>query len=240
MKTKLLTLMLILLALPAFAEQRPRPLGSDSRIKHVIYNPNEIYEIKSTFGYQTTIEFSESESIQVASIGDSIAWQVVPMGNRVFLKPVEPNPRTNLTVITNKRTYYFNLSTIDARVVSDMTYLVRFEYSNAAFTSNGAFKPKLPDAYNFNYKLKDDKKSGLVRAFDDGDFTYLQFKSTSDLPAIFWIDSSGKESIVNYRIQGPYVVVERVVDKLLLRRGGIVGTVIRKKAKNNSGYLSSN
>ncbi|MBL7684836.1 MAG: mating pair formation protein, partial [Deltaproteobacteria bacterium] len=69
MKTKLIAFALTLFAFPAMASQDPRPLGTDSRIRHVMYSPNEIYEVKATYGYQTTLEFSDSETVQVASIG---------------------------------------------------------------------------------------------------------------------------------------------------------------------------
>ncbi len=232
---------LTLLALPllmmnqSMASQNPRPLGSDPRIRHIMFNPNEVYEIKATYGFQTTIEFSGSETIQVASIGDSIAWQVIPVENRLFLKPVEQNPRTNLTVVTNKRTYYFSLSTAGS---VGSTYLVRFEYPQNNVLSLGGKPTQSPADYNFRYKLKDNKNSGFLRAFDNGEFTYLQFKSLSDLPAIFWIDSNKNESIVNYRIEGPYVVIERVADRFVFRKGKIVGTLINKtpplKIKTNS------
>src|SRR5262249_17217689 len=113
--------------------------------------------------------------------------------------------------------------------ISDMTYLVRFEYpKDLSAPPNEVFKARSPAEYNFSYELKKDKKSGLLRAFDNGEFTFLQFKDLSDLPAIFWVDSDKKESVVNYRIEGPYVVVEQVADQLLFRRGKVVGSLINK------------
>jgi len=215
-------------AYSSWALQVPRALGSDGRIQHVMYNPNEVYEIKATYGYQTTIEFSEQETIQVASIGDSIAWQVIPVQHRLFLKPVEQNPKTNLTVVTNKRSYYFNLSTVSPNLISDMVYLVRFEYPSTLNGNPEVFRAKSPAEYNFSYELKKNKKSGLIRAFDNGEFTYLQFKEISDLPALFTLDDKNEEAVVNYRIEGPYVVIEKVVEKILFRRNKPVGTLINK------------
>ncbi len=212
-----------------FAEQVPKAFGSDGRIRHVIFNPNEVYEIKATYGFQTTLEFAESETIQVASIGDSIAWQVVPVKNKLFLKPVETKPKTNLTVVTNKRTYYFHLTTLSVPDKAEMTYLVRFEYPTTPSTSDKFFEAKPLISYNFDYQLKGDKKSGLIRAFDNGEFTYLQFKNVSDLPAIFLVDEKREESVVNYRIEGVYVVIERIGEEFLLRRGKKVGRLINKR-----------
>ena len=194
----------------SFASQTPRPLGTDARIQHVLYNPNEVYEIKATYGFQTTIEFSDQETIQVASIGDSIAWQVIPVQHRLFLKPVEQNPKTNLTVITNKRSYYFNLSSTAPVSSSEMVYLVRFEYPSNMPGNPDVFKAHSPAEYNFSYELKKGKKSGLIRAFDNGEFTYLQFKENKDLPAIFSLNDKNEEALVNYRIEGRYVVIEKI------------------------------
>ena len=216
-----------------WAKQIPRPLGADNRIQHVVYNPSEVYELKATYGFQTTIEFSDQETIQVASIGDSIAWQVIPVAHRLFIKPVEQNPKTNLTVVTNKRSYYFHLTTANAKT-PEMVYLVRFEYPAGAPNNQEAFRAKSPADYNFSYALKHDKKSGLIRAFDNGEFTYLQFKELSDLPAVFSLDDKGQEAVVNYRIEGPYVVIERISERFLFRRGKVVGKLVNKSFGKNS------
>lgn len=234
----LLFIFTLLTATAVQAKQFPRPLGTDQRVRHVLYSPNEVYEIHATYGFQTTIEFSDQESIQVASIGDSIAWQVMPVGNRLFIKPVEENPHTNLTVITNKRSYYFSLSTTRPNLMG-ATYLVRFEYSGELGNAIGggantpAIKAASPADYNFNYQLKKNKQSGLIQAFDDKQFTYLQFKDLTNLPAIFLLSENDKESLVNYRIEGPYVVIERVAPRLVMRRGKVVGYLVNKENKAN-------
>jgi len=220
---------LIFISTPAFSAQMPRALGTDSRIRHVLYSPNEVYEVKGSYGYETTIEFASDEVIQAILAGDSIAWQIVHVSNRLFLKPVEQNAKTNATIVTNKRTYYINLSTTPNKLISRMTYLVRFEYPKSPSpTSSGFTKAIEPSQYNFSYELKKDKKSGLIRAFDNGEFTYLQFKDLDDLPAIFLIDENNNESLVNYRIEGPYVVIERIANKFAFRRGKVVGQLINK------------
>ena len=227
----------------AWAEQYPRPLGTDQRVRHVMYNPNEVYEIHATYGFQTTIEFSDQEAVQVASIGDSIAWQVMPVGNRLFIKPVEENPHTNLTVVTNKRSYYFSLSTTRPKLMG-ATYLVRFEYPDdlkgLQNSGNTIVKAASPADYNFRYQLKKGKNIGLIQAFDNNEFTYLQFKNLTDLPAIFLVDGNKKESLVNYRIEGPYVVIERIAPKLVFRRGKIVGHLLNKANQPQSIREKSN
>ena len=111
---------------PGHAAKFPNPLLTDDRVRQVAYDPNQVYEIVGTYGYQTSIEFSSDETVKVVTVGDSIAWQTVPYQNRLFLKPVEPNAQTNLTVITDKRTYYFKL--LSAKGRASQTFLVRFVY----------------------------------------------------------------------------------------------------------------
>jgi hypothetical protein len=83
---------------------------TDNRVKQVPYDPNQVYELVGTYNYQTSLEFEADEMVKVVALGDTIAWQTILFRNRLFLKPVEENADTNLTVITSKRTYYFQLS----------------------------------------------------------------------------------------------------------------------------------
>lgn len=216
----LLLLSLTVLTKTVHAAQTPSPLGTDQRIRQVMFNPDQVYEVTSTFGFQTAIEFSPQETVQVTSIGDSIGWQVVPSGNKLFLKPVANDAVTNMTVVTDKRTYYFNLIALRSEALGSLTYLIRFNYPEAPPIYSGLSRgPKNPDDLNFNYKVKQDKKMAPVIAFDDGEFTYLQFKDLKELPAIFMVGPDGKEALANFRIKGPYVIIERIGAEFVLRNG---------------------
>ena len=50
--------------------------------------------------------------------------------NRLFIKPMERNIRTNMTIITNKKTYQFDLvaNELESGDEKDLVYVVRFEY----------------------------------------------------------------------------------------------------------------
>jgi type IV secretion system protein VirB9 len=220
---------------PAYAEKKPRALATDNRVTQVIYSANEVYDVVGTYGYQTTVEFAADESIKIASIGDSIAWQVVPLGNRLFIKPVESNATTNLTVVTDKRAYYFRLS---AARRNKPTYLVRFVYGSAltqlhGTTSDGkttvagaGYPASTVDKLNFDYQISGNESIGLQRVFDDGTFTYFEFDNPNvELPAIFTVDANKQESSVNIRREGKYMVVERTASQFTLRNGSIVACV---------------
>lgn len=106
------------------------PITTDSRVKTYIYNENEVYKITIYYGYQTSIEFGKGEEVATISMGDSYAWKLNPIGNRLFIKPLEDDMHTNMTIITNKRAYQFDLFSqkVDANLNKELVYVMRFYY----------------------------------------------------------------------------------------------------------------
>ena len=123
------------------------PLTTDSRIKNYIYSPNEVYLLTLKTGFQSTVEFDKNESIETIMLGDPYAWQITPLNHRLFIKPTEANIHTNMTMITNRRIYHFDIVSIETldkknehSVSSEMNtstniseendpvYVVRFQY----------------------------------------------------------------------------------------------------------------
>ena len=104
------------------------PLTVDNRIKTYVYNTNEVYLLLVHFGYQSHIEFAKGEEIATISLGDSYAWSLTPLDNRLFIKAMEKNIRTNMTIITNKRTYQFDLVSKELGDDNQLVYVVRFFY----------------------------------------------------------------------------------------------------------------
>ena len=232
----------LLLTSVVLAEETPRPGPSDSRVLLATYRDSEVYKVVATYGFQTTIEFSDKETVETISIGDSIAWQVVPAGHRVFLKPQEQNAVTNMTVITSLRPYYFELGARKTGNPASVTFLLRFTYPDLSptvldvrSTSRPAVLPaKKPSDYNFNYTLTGTKEIAPLRVFDDGEFTFMQFRGLADLPAVFLVGKDKQESVVNYRIEGPYVVIERIGSQFSLRHGSDVACVHNRSAPTDS------
>ncbi|MEN9136751.1 TrbG/VirB9 family P-type conjugative transfer protein, partial [Xanthomonas euvesicatoria] len=59
----------------------------------------------------------------------------------------------------------------------------------------------------------------LKRAFDDGQFTYFMFDQNAEIPSVYTVGPDGKESLVNTRREGQYLVVERTASLFTLRNG---------------------
>ena len=127
-KTTSLTLYFIIMSFfNVFADE---PITTDSRVKTYIYSPNEIFQLNIFHGYQTSVEFAKGEEISTISMGDSYAWQINTVGNRLFIKPMEENMHTNMTIITNKHDYHFDLFSkkLDDKYLKDLVYVLRFYY----------------------------------------------------------------------------------------------------------------
>jgi type IV secretion system protein VirB9 len=114
-------------ALPAAAEEISPVLPSDSRIKTLMYDELDVYTIKTKYGYQTNLVFAPGEEIQTISVGDRSLWQLIPSGNRLFIRPMEENVITNMTLITNRRSYQFDIKSVAANE-NDNIYVAKFIY----------------------------------------------------------------------------------------------------------------
>ncbi|WP_410525807.1 TrbG/VirB9 family P-type conjugative transfer protein [Rickettsia endosymbiont of Oedothorax gibbosus] len=112
-------------------------ITTDNRIKTYIHNPNEVYLLVLHFGFQSSIEFAKNEEIQNIVLGESYAWKMTPLANRLFIKPLEKNIRTNMTIITNKRTYQFDVVSkeLEEGREKDLVYVVRFYYPKKTFST---------------------------------------------------------------------------------------------------------
>ncbi len=228
---------------PANALQEPRAIATDSRIRTVRFSENEVYQFIGHYGFQSEIEFATDEKILTVSIGDSLAWLVNPSGNRLFLKPIEQNAMTNMTVITDKHSYIFELHAEETKNIRDkeMIFSLRFIYPQSEISNNyPANHPfqseefpdikQHPERYNFHYTVRGSSTIEPIRIFDDGEFTYFQFRDkNAEIPAFFRVNSGLSEEMINFRKRGDYIIVERVASRFTLRRGADVLCVYNEK-----------
>ena len=102
------TLALCLFSQFVQAEAVPQGTKYDSRIRNVVYNPDNVTRVNVAAGAATLIQFHSSEFISEVEgglgLGDSAAWAVNVKGNNIWIKPIDVEPDTNLTIVTNKRT----------------------------------------------------------------------------------------------------------------------------------------
>ncbi|RLA03130.1 MAG: P-type conjugative transfer protein VirB9 [Gammaproteobacteria bacterium] len=223
------------LGVNAMAAQSPQSLATDSGIKVITYNPNDVTTIVGKKYFTTTIEFGKNEVVNGKNItsGDSASWMASPYQDKpnfLALKPTRVGSDTNMTIVTNKHTYYFHLVSESS---GEPTYAVKFLYpmqelssiqAKAKFSAdqNNALVSNFnaPSDYNWDYTFNGDETIMPVRVFDDHKFTYLQFAKNIPQPAIFAVDNpNGDEAVVNTRRKGDWVVIQRVAPQFTLRLG---------------------
>ncbi len=85
-----------------------------------------------------------------------------------------------------------------------------------------------PEIANTQYSIAVGERSDdIVPAaiFDDGRFTYLRLPGNREIPAVFHVTAEDEETVVNTRMEGDLLVVDRVSRKLRLRVGNQVVSV---------------
>lgn len=256
---KMLLIGLLVPAL-AMAEITPPKGNYDPRVRIVDYNPMNVVKLSTFYGVSTHVQFGESETIKDVAVGDDQAWKVVPRGNHLFIKPQATKADTNVTVVTDKRTYQFAL-VVQPRPVKDSTawadpnliFSLAFRYpdeDSAKAAANakrealkarlGEVKSKLSDAtkegQNFDYWVAGSEEISPTAARDDGRFIYLTFTNNRDMPAVYSVDEQGNEALINTNvIDGNTIVVQRLVRRLILRKGNAVASVVNKSFDLNGG-----
>ena len=69
-----------------------------------------------------------------------------------------------------------------------------------------------------------------VAVFDDGTKTWFRFEG--ETPAIYIVDADRNESLVNFRTEGPYVVVDKVSPQWTLRNGQESTCIFNRRLTN--------
>ena len=171
---------LVLSAGIAAAEAVPRGGPNDSRVRIATYQEGQVYRLSVSLTHVTTIEFGEGESIRSIIAGDTEGFEIdgVPGGRAFAIKPLARGVHTNVTVYTNRRSYYFNVE----EASNPTFYVVPFRYPEDEHRPRNAIAQAAP---NYNYAASERLEFTPLRVWDDGTFTYFQFERNAPVPAIF-------------------------------------------------------
>ncbi len=235
MKIFLWCCLMMVLAPTALAEQVPLKRLSDQRLQVVNYVPHNVVKIRGAPFVATQIVFAKDEYIEDVQSGDLAAWTVSidkHLPYMLFVKPTAQESRTNMTVVTNRHTYYFHLA-VGQKNHLPVTYALQFSYPQqlkdqqaiASLVASRASQSQVsafdhPNQYHWDYSFHGDRRIVPLHVFDDGRNTYLQLQPEQPVPAIFVVNNpQGREAVVNYRRRGQYLVIHQVVPQLTLRVG---------------------
>ncbi len=200
-----------------------------------------LYQIYASPGQVTDIALQEGEELvgpgPVAAgdtvrwiIGDTLSGEGSSRRVHILVKPTRSDIMTNLVINTNRRTYHIELratpSTYMAAVswnypADDLIALraAETERMRAGPIAGGIDLPSL----NFAYRISGDKVTWRpIRAFDDGRQLFIEFGpavATDEMPPLFAVGDKGRAELLNYRVDGRFMIVDRLFERGELRLG---------------------
>lgn len=237
MKKLLICAMLGLASAPAVAIVEPVSVGGDGRVQEIHYTPNEVFNIHAVVGNSTLIQLEEGEEVEGDNtglgMGDAQAWSIAVRGNNLFIKPAQPLPDTNMLLVTNKRTYAFQLSTMNS---ANPSYVVRFVYPSPKKNIAQNIPPKpltlrqvktpvntepfyISSDINTQYFKQGANDISPTNVWDNGQFTYFRFANANDLPVVYRVLADKSEAIIDSHTENDLLVVHGVSRLYRLRHG---------------------
>ncbi|MGY4395304.1 P-type conjugative transfer protein TrbG [Sphingomonas sp. UYAg733] len=228
-----------------------RPAGWQGATQLFVYAPGGLYQVYAAVGQVTDIVLQEGETLSdtgAVAAGDTVRWVIGEAASgtgtarrtHILVKPTDPGLRTNLVINTDKRTYHVELLSTPATYMAsvgwsypqDELIAVRARIEAATAVASTQVQTGIdPARLDFAYRLTGANPPWKpVQVFDDGAKIYLLFPSTiaqSELPPLFMIGEKNKAELVNYRVSGRYIVVDRLFSIAELRLGTRKQQIVR-------------
>lgn len=224
------------------ARVQPERTGFVNAIQQYPYTDGALYQVYAKPGQVTDIALQEGEQLvgsgPVAS-GDTVRWMIgdtmsgVGAASRVHIlvKPVRPDIATNLVINTDRRTYHLELRANPSVYMASVSWsypqdeLIALRQSRAAADRAAPVAAGMDlSSLNFRYAIDGDRPDWRpLRAFDDGVRVFIEFPESiaqGELPPLFVIGPKGEAELVNYRVSGRYMIVDRLFAAAELRLGG--------------------
>ncbi|MBV9078316.1 MAG: TrbG/VirB9 family P-type conjugative transfer protein, partial [Methylobacteriaceae bacterium] len=132
---------------------------------------------------------------------------------------------------TDRRTYHLEMrstagtymASLSWSYASDQLIALRRQNETAAAAAPVAAGVDL-DALNFRYRIEGDTPPWRpLRAYDDGKQVFIEFPrgvAQGEMPPLWVIGHEGEAELVNYRVRGRYMIVDRLFAAAELRLGG--------------------
>jgi P-type conjugative transfer protein TrbG len=225
----------------AAARVQPERSAWLNAIQQYAWADGALYQVYAAPGQVTDIVLQEGEELVgpgPVAAGDTVRWIIgdtvsgVGAAKRVHIlvKPTRPELLTNLVINTDRRTYHLELRATPATYMASVSWTYPQDQLIALHAANAEAAKAMPvaggidpAALDFRYRIDGDRPAWRpVRAFDDGQQTFIEFPDgigTTDMPPLFVLGNDGAAELVNYRVQGRYMVVDRLFAAAELRLG---------------------
>ncbi|WP_299656958.1 P-type conjugative transfer protein TrbG [uncultured Tateyamaria sp.] len=231
-----------IIAANAAARVEPRQQGYYNAMQVFPWSEGALYQIYAAPGQITNIALEPGERLTgpgPIAAGDTARWIIGDTTSgagrtervHILVKPTRPDISTNLVVNTNRRTYHIELH------ADEETWMpsVAWAYPEVRTTPRTPTirRPAIPHEAerHYRYGLQGDAPPWRpVSVFDDGRRVYVVFPpgiAQGEMPPLFVIGADGRSQIVNTRVRGNVLIVDRLFGAAELRLGERQQQVVR-------------
>ncbi|MFG1379689.1 P-type conjugative transfer protein TrbG [Xanthobacter autotrophicus] len=201
-----------------------------------------LYQVYAAPGQVTDIALQPGEQLVgtgPVAAGDTVRWIIGDTESgagaakqvHILVKPTRPDLTTNLVINTNLRTYHMELRSTEKTYMASVSWQYPQDQLIALRRQNAEALAVQPVAtgvdltkVNFRYEVTGDRAPWRpLRAFDDGQQVFIEFPrgiAQGEMPPLFVVGPQGDTSeLVNYRVRGSYMIVDRLFAAAELRFG---------------------
>ncbi|MDH6234823.1 P-type conjugative transfer protein TrbG [Mesorhizobium soli] len=226
----------------AAARVQPVRNGFINSMQVYSFTQGALYQVYTAVGQITDIALQPGEQLVGSgpvAAGDTVRWIIgdTESGSgatkqiHILVKPTRPELTTNLVINTDLRTYHMELRSTEKTYMASVSWqypqdqLIALRRQNAQAEAMQPISTGVDLAnVNFRYAINGDRAPWRpLRAFDDGRQVFIEFPrgiGQGEMPPLFIVGPEGKTSeLVNYRVRGHHMIVDRLFAAAELRFG---------------------
>lgn len=224
----------------AAARVQPEGSGFVNASQRYPWTDGALYQVYTAPGQVTDIALEPGEQLigpGPVAAGDTVRWMIgdtlsgsgAAAQVHILVKPTRGDIATNLVINTDRRTYHIELHAAAKTYMAAVSWTYPADQLIALRRMREAAERARPvaagialDALDFGYRLSGDRPAWRpARVFDDGRQVYIEFPeqvAQAEMPPLFVLGPTGAE-LVNYRVSGRYMLVDRLFAMAELRLG---------------------
>jgi type IV secretion system protein VirB9 len=231
------------------ARIEPTRAGYLNAIQVYPFSDGALYQVYAAPGEITDIALEPGELLVgtgPVAAGDTVRWIIGDTESgtgaakriHILVKPTRADIATNLVINTDRRTYHLELRAAAKTYMASVSWTYPEDSLIALKRRNTEAEAAAPvaagldlEALSFRYRIEGDSPAWRpLRAFDDGRQVFIEFPSgiaRGEMPPLWIVGADGGSELVNYRVRGRYIVVDRLFAAAELRLGGAEQQVVR-------------
>jgi P-type conjugative transfer protein TrbG len=233
----------------AAARMEPRRAGYINAVQIYPFTEGALYQVYAAPGQITDVALQDGEQLVGSgpvAAGDTVRWVIgdtesgsgATKKTHIMVKPTRADLMTNLVINTDRRTYHLELRSTDKTYMASVSWqypqdeLIALRRRNVVAEAAAPVDTGLDiSRLNFRYTVEGDAAPWRpLRAFDDGRKVYIEFPRgilQGEMPPLFVTGAAGDSQLVNYRVRGHHMIVDRLFAAAELRFGADPQKIVR-------------